>query len=50
MRQKETHVQATLDSIQMLDETSNAAHRKLLAVTGKDHEAMFELDFKQQIR
>ncbi|KAI6171306.1 hypothetical protein M3Y97_01056900 [Aphelenchoides bicaudatus] len=50
MRQKETQVQATLDSIQMLDETPNATHRKLLAVTSKDNQAMFQLDFRQQIR
>jgi hypothetical protein len=50
MRQKETHVQATLDSIQMLDETPNATHRKLLAVFGKKNEAMFQLDFIQTIR
>jgi hypothetical protein len=50
MRQKETHVQATLDSIQMLDETPNATHRKLLAVFGKANEAMLQFDFTQTIR
>lgn len=52
MSQKETAVQATLDSIEMLDESPNAVHRKLLAVFGQTakKEAMFQMDFKQFIR
>lgn len=50
MKQNETRAQATLNTIQMLDETPNAKHRHLLAVVSEKNEQMFRLDFLQNIR